>query len=208
MPRCSASMFSAARPARLATALVLMATLSLLLASGSLPRRASAEPLDVDSEIPPPAGERMSNKLGNDWIRSEVRPSENLEADQLANSERQRKLVDEIARTQLGAQLGKTTADLGILQRILDEKRLGDSPADTTQALGVALGDVLVAQAGYRWIRFEDAKGRSRALRSRDGKTVAFPVTAISRILDMGHRPDVAGIYAQLAAMGGAKTAP
>lgn len=195
-------------PGRLVIAFVVASTASFLLAAGSMPTRASAEPLDVDSEIPRPAGDRMSEKLGNDWIRSEVRPSENLEADELANCERQRKLVDEIARTQLGAQLGKTMDDLKTIQRILDEKRLGSNPADTIQALGVALGDVLVEQAGYRWIRFEDAKGRSRALRSRDGKTVAFPVTAISRILDMDHRPDVAGIYAELAAMGGAKTAP
>lgn len=169
---------------------------------------ASAEPLDVDSEIPGPAAETAADKLGDDWIASTARGSEALEADELANSERQRKLVDEIARRQLGAQLGRTTADLATIQRILDEKRLGSNPDDTIQALGVALGDVLVARAGYRWIRFEDAKGRSRALRSRDGKTVAFPVTAISRILDLGHRPDVAGIYAELAAMGGAKTGP
>jgi hypothetical protein len=166
---------------------------------------ASAQPLDVGSEIPGPAAERAADALAKDWIRSDSRPSEALEADQAANSDRQRKLVDQIARQKLGQQLGRTIADLPTLQRILDEKLLGSNPDDMLQALGVVLGDVLVAQAGYRWISFHDHRGRSRALRSRDGKTVAFPVTAISRIVEMKHRPDVAGVYAELAAMGGAK---
>lgn len=189
---------------RLGAVLLLVLVVSIGYAEGP----ASAEPLDIDSEIPGPVGDRAADALGDDWIRSPARPSENLEADAVANSERQRGLVDEIARKQLGSQLSRTTADLHTIQRILDEHRLGSNPDDTIQALGVVLGDVLVAQAGYRWIRFEDAKGRSRALRSRDGKTVAFPVTAIARILEMKHRPDIAGIYAELAAMGGAKTSP
>lgn len=170
---------------------------------------ASAEPLDVDSEIPAPAGEREADALGGDWIRSEARgTTEHLDADQLANSDRQRRLVQEIASKQFGDQLDRTKADLQTIQRILDEKLLGSNPDDMLQALGVVLGDVLVEQAGYRWIRFADEKGRSRALRSRDGKTVAFPVTALSRIVAMKHRPDVTGVYAQLAAMGGAKKSP
>lgn len=179
-----------------------------VLVGGFSPPTASAEPVDVGAEVPGPAAERAADRLGDDWIRSEARASETLEPDQVANSERQRKMIDEIAREQIGDPLDRTTADLRTIQRILDEKRLGDNPDDTVQALGVVLGDVLVAQAGYRWIRFEDERGRSRALRSRDGRTVAFPVTAISRIRDMKMRPDVAGIYDELAAMGGARTSP
>ncbi|MEZ4333961.1 MAG: DUF3806 domain-containing protein [Myxococcota bacterium] len=188
------------------------ATLALaglgLLLGGFPPSIGSADPVDVGAEIAGPAAEEAADRLGNDWIRSEARTSEALEADQIANSERQRKLVDTIARRQLGDQLDRTKGDLRILQRILDEKRLGANPPDTVQALGVVLGDVLVAQAGYHWIRFEDERGRSRALRSRDGKTVAFPVTAIERVRDLDMRPDVAGIYDELAAMGGAETSP
>ena len=188
-------------------ATVALAGLGLLL-GGFSPSNGSADPVDIGAEIARPAAEEAADRLGNDWIRSEARTSEALEADQLANSERQRKLVDEIARRQLGDQLDRTKGDLEIIQRILDEKRLGENPPDTVQALGVVLGDVLVAQAGYRWIRFEDELGRSRALRSRDGKTVAFPVTAIERVRDLDMRPDVAGIYDELAAMGGATTSP
>lgn len=165
-----------------------------------------AEPVDVGEEIPGPAADRAADSLGHDWIRSEGKNSDALEADELANSERQRKLVDEIARRQLGEQLSRTKSDLRTIQRILDEQRLGANPDDTVQALGVVLGDVLVAQAGFRWIRHDDERGRSRALLARDGKTIVFPVTAIARIRDMKHRPDVAGIYAELAALGGAKT--
>ncbi len=188
--------------------LVALSLLSFSIAFGFAVRPGSAEPLDVDSEIPAPAGDREADNLGHDWIRSEASGAEHLEADQLANSDRQRQLVQEIASKQFGDRLDRTRADLQTIQRIIDEKLLGDNPDDTLQALGVVLGDVLVAQAGYRWIRFADELGRSRALRSRDGKTVAFPVTALSRIVEMKHRPDVAGVYAQLAAMGGAPTSP
>jgi len=185
----------------------LVAALLTSMSVGLASPLATAEPLDVGAEIPGPAGERAADSLGDDWIRSEAGPSEALEADALANSERQRALVDAIAREQLGEQIGRTTADLRTLQRILDEKRLGANPDDTLQALGVVLGDVLVAQGGFKWIGFNDQRGRSRALRSRDGKTVAFPVTAIARVVKLGHRADVAGIYDELLAMGGGKSA-
>ena len=110
-----------------------------------------------------------------------------------------------VAQGDLPAARARFQDSLDIRRRLADaDKSSASFQRDVSGSLD-RLGDVLVAQAGYRWIRFEDAKGRSRALRSRDGKTVAFPVTAISRILDMNHKPDVAGIYAELAAMGGAK---
>lgn len=92
----------------------------------------------------------------------------------------QRALAGDLARRHVGTELtGRSLGDLRVLQEILDQ-----APPDDTwslQALGVALGDVMVAQLGLRWVVFEDSYGRSRALRVGESEDVIFPVTMISK---------------------------
>lgn len=95
---------------------------------------------------------------------------------------RQRDLVDDLARRNVGSELtGHSLDDLRILQKILDSDVLASDETFALQALGVALGDVIAAQLGLRWVVFEDELGDSRALRLGSSEIVIFPVTMISK---------------------------
>lgn len=166
-----------------------------------LPGPLGAEPLDVDAEIPGPPAAEAAASLGSDWIRTPLAAeTEKLETSERMKLERQRDLVDGIARQGLGEKLTRTTKDLRTIQRILDQKLLGDHPNDTFHALGVVLGDVLVEQQGYRWIGFVDEEGRSLALRRAGSENVLFPVTAISRRVEAGSPVDVSKLYSEMTA--------
>jgi hypothetical protein len=159
-----------------------------------------AEPLDVDAEIPGPPAAEAAASLGSDWLRTPVSETEKLESSESLKLERQRDLVDGIARQGLGESLTHTTHDLRTVQRILDQKLLGVHPNDTLHALGVVLGDVLVAQEGFKWIGYVDEEGRSLALRRSGSEQVVFPVTAISRRVEAGGPVDVTKLYAEMTA--------
>jgi hypothetical protein len=61
--------------------------------------------------------------------------------------------------------------------------------------MGVIMGDLLAAELGLRWVIYEDDLGRSRALQYKDMETVLFPITMISRRVEVGNRRPVAEIY-------------
>jgi hypothetical protein len=165
-----------------------------------LPRPLFAEPVDVGAEIPGPPAAEAAASLGSDWIRTPLVETEKLETSESMKLERQRGLVDQIARQGLGERLTRTTNDLRTIQRILDQKLLGDHPNDTLHALGVALGDVLVEEQGFHWIGFVDEDGRSLALRQSGSDHVIFPVTAIARRVEAGGPVDVTKLYAEMTA--------
>lgn len=63
--------------------------------------------------------------------------------------------------------------------------------------MGIILGDLLAADLGLHWVTYEDAEGRSRALRDGDTDNYLFPVTMISRRREVGNHRPVAEIYAR-----------
>lgn len=121
------------------------------------------------------------------------------ERDQL---DRQRERIDELSRRHLGRSLSGTRSDLKTIQEILDARALDDRDRYRLQALGVVLGDVLVAEYGYEWIAYHDELGRNRALRHAATQHIIFPVTAISRRVEAGIDVDISEIFSQLAASG------
>ncbi|MEM0954272.1 MAG: DUF3806 domain-containing protein [Pseudomonadota bacterium] len=115
--------------------------------------------------------------------------------------ERQRDAVDDLARRRLGRQLrGEKRNDLEVLQLLLDRHAVDPSDTSTLQAMGIVMGDRLGDELGLHWVIYEDRLGRTRALRYRDGDALLYPVTMISRRIEVGARADVAAIYAKAAA--------
>ena len=102
-------------------------------------------------------------------------------------SDDQRQLARELARRHVGSDLsGSEWSDLRVIQAIVDAGVLDPQETYELQALGVALGDVMAAQLGLRWIAYQDELGRNRALRLPDTDVVIFPVTMISKRVEAG----------------------
>src|SRR5438874_4730487 len=59
-----------------------------------------------------------------------------------------------------GAALHGSTADLALLQRILDDQLLHPGQTYELQCLGIAFGSILAEAAGLHWIVVEDQYGR------------------------------------------------
>jgi len=109
----------------------------------------------------------------------------------------QRSKVEELARRHVGTPLtgGASREDLRILQEILDKQVLSRDQTWELQALGVALGDVMAEQLGLTWVAIEDELGRSRALRFRESEDLIFPVTMISKRVEVKVRFRVLDLF-------------
>jgi len=114
----------------------------------------------------------------------------------------QRKTVDDLARRYFGQGItGDKARDLDVMQRLLDGRLVRNEQTLELQAMGIVLGDLLAAEYQLRWIIYEDADGRSRALKHRDSDVFLFPVTMISRRYEVDSRRPVAEIYAEAEAI-------
>lgn len=110
----------------------------------------------------------------------------------------QRRLIDDLARSQVGRQFsGNIENDLALLQLLLDRRLVRPEQKQELQAMGVIMGDLLAEDLDLNWVLYEDQQGRSRALRYRNGTDVLFPITMISRRREADNRTPVADIYAK-----------
>ena len=108
----------------------------------------------------------------------------------------QRELINDIAARELGRSFnGDVDNDLGLLQQILDRRLVRPDQTRELQAMGVIMGDLLAANLDMHWVIYEDAKGRSRALRYRESDEYLFPITMISRRQEADNNTPVAVIY-------------
>ncbi len=129
--------------------------------------------------------------------------------------EHQRELVATLARRHVGSAIsGGSLSDLRILQQLIDrlprrDRRLAPfnepgfhdrSQIYEAQALGVALGDVMVRNLRLEWVVFEDAYGRGRALNKPGTPDLVFPVTMISKRDEKSLPVDVKALYETVAA--------
>lgn len=103
--------------------------------------------------------------------------------------------IDKLARLKLGNQFHGDLSDIELLQRIIDEKLIAKDDSLMMQSAGVVLGNVMVEELGLRWIIYEDRLGRSRALCVNNTSNCLFPVTMLSRRLEVNAPVDVQKIY-------------
>jgi hypothetical protein len=152
----------------------------------------------VGFELDRPAAEGQLD-LGSESVRRRIGPL--ADSDERLLSQ-QRSAVDELARRHVGSPLtGGTTDDLRVLQELLDQRVLQPDQTYELQALGVVLGDVMVAQLGFSWAIVEDELGRSRALRPGESDAIVYPVTMISKRVEADIRFTVDELYAKAQAI-------
>ena len=87
------------------------------------------------------------------------------------------------------------TRDLKTLQALLDRAIVGSGQTLELQAMGVILGDLAATEHHLKWVIYQDRRGRSRALQMDDRHVFLFPITMISRRVDVGLSVDVAALY-------------
>jgi len=108
----------------------------------------------------------------------------------------QRDLLEDIVRRNFGRRFtGSADNDLELLQWLLDRRLVDPKDTRSLQAMGVILGDVLASQLTLQWVVFEDKLGRSRALKDATTGELLFPITMISRRVEVGNRRPVVQIY-------------
>ncbi|MBB3168164.1 DUF3806 domain-containing protein [Simiduia aestuariiviva] len=105
--------------------------------------------------------------------------------------------VDDLVRTELGAQIHGQERDLDVLQRVVSRNLVERTDTQTQQALGLALGNVIANKTGMQWVTYVDDAGRSRALCVKDTTHCLFPMTMLSRRMAVGLYPEVKKIYAE-----------
>jgi len=126
--------------------------------------------------------------------RTLIEPLDGVEQRRLRE---QRQLVAELARRHIGTQLsaGESLEDLRVIQELLDKKLFSPDQTYELQSLGVALGDLMAAQLDLKWVAVVDDLGRSRALQWGDGEDLIFPITMISKRVEVDLRFRVEDLY-------------
>ena len=113
-------------------------------------------------------------------------------ADDVAHLRRQLGEVDRLLAARYpGAALHASSADVALLQRLLDECRRKPDQTLELQCLGVAFGSVLAREAGLHWIMVLDEYGRDPALQYESTSLIVFPLTMISQRVDAGEPVDL-----------------
>ena len=108
----------------------------------------------------------------------------------------QRETLSELVERHFGRQFtGSKQNDLELLQLLLDRRLVRPEQTRELQAMGVIMGDLLARELDMHWVVYEDALGRSRALRYRDTDNYLFPMTMISRRREADNRTPVTEIY-------------
>jgi hypothetical protein len=104
--------------------------------------------------------------------------------------------IETLVQMRLGARLRGDKSDLQTLQTIVDRGLIPQDDQLRLQALGAVLGNVMEAEvAQLKWKIYEDDKGRSRALCVEGTRECLFPVTMLSRRMQVGLKPDVQKVY-------------
>jgi hypothetical protein len=93
----------------------------------------------------------------------------------------QKSKVDDLLKLHIGSKLRADLTDITNMQRLLDQYIANKKNPEIMQAMGVALGDVMVKQLGMHWIIYEDKHGRSKALQYQQTQHFLFPITMLSR---------------------------
>jgi hypothetical protein len=105
--------------------------------------------------------------------------------------------VNELTLSKIGTPIRRDLRDLDTLQKLLDQNLVAKDDYKTQQAMGIILGNVMQADfpETLEWKIYEDNIGRSRALCVKESTHCLFPITMLSRRIELGSKPDVKKIY-------------
>lgn len=111
--------------------------------------------------------------------------------------QQQKDKINELAKAKLGTQFNQTWNDISVLQRLINEKVVTTSDTANQEAMGVILGYVMQADfpLALEWKVYKDKAGRSKALCVKKTKECLFPITMLSRRMQLEMQPNVAQVY-------------
>jgi hypothetical protein len=110
--------------------------------------------------------------------------------------DKQRKIIDDMARITFGQQLRGNIDDLRLLQKIVDQELIAADEKEQLQALGVVLGDTFAnSHRKLDWMVYQDKIGSSHAICLQNSSNCLFPVTMLSRRMEIGLKPNVQSVY-------------
>lgn len=115
--------------------------------------------------------------------------------------QRQIDKIEEVTRRNFGSGLHGSPQDLNLIQRVIDRGLIDTKDRLQLQALGAVIGDVLVNDQKLEWKVYEDRRGRSRATCVKASQTCIFPITLLSRRMEVGLLPRVQDVYNKALAM-------
>ncbi len=81
----------------------------------------------------------------------------------------------------LGLKIDGTTADLQVLQKIIDAKAVAKDETTKLQSLGVAFGDAVAARLKVRWVLVTDEYGTGPVLKPDHAAVHVGALTMISK---------------------------
>ena len=115
---------------------------------------------------------------------------------------KQRKRADDLTREHYGKRIRtveyneNTLENIALLQRLVNDKVIEADDKLTLQSLGVVMGDIYVDQVkSLEWKVYEDDLGKSHAVCVANTKHCIFPMTMLSRRMQVGLQPDVQVVY-------------
>lgn len=116
--------------------------------------------------------------------------------------EKQVERIDNLARTQLGTALRQNLDDLDVLQQIIDRNMIDSKDTEGLQALGAVMANLMLLDVpSLEWKIYRDQVGRSRALCARNTQECLFPMTMLSRRIEVGLKPNVRTVYEESLAL-------
>lgn len=107
--------------------------------------------------------------------------------------------LSELTQTKLGTPIRKDLSDLDTMQRLVDRNIVAQDDYETQQSMGLVLGNLILADFPntFEWKVYEDEIGRSRALCVKKTSDCLFPITMLSRRMEVGTKPDVKKIHTE-----------
>jgi uncharacterized protein DUF3806 len=105
-----------------------------------------------------------------------------------AQLDRQRALIAAVVKQPYGSSLFRSTKDLPVLQRLIDDEAFNRSQTYELQNLGVAFGDVLSSALPLHWVMITDEYGTDPTLRYKRTSVNVNALTMISTRVERGER--------------------
>jgi len=102
--------------------------------------------------------------------------------------DRQRDLIAGVVKKRYGSSLTRTSKDLPVLQRLIDDSVFNKSQTYELQSLGVVFGDVLSSALPLHWVMITDEYGTDPTLRYKRTSVNVNALTMISKRVERGER--------------------
>ncbi|MEN0037698.1 MAG: DUF3806 domain-containing protein [Cellvibrio sp.] len=111
--------------------------------------------------------------------------------------------INELTLSKIGTPIRRDLGDLETLQKLIDQNLVAKDDYKTQQSMGIVLGNIMQADFPDTlvWQIYEDNIGRSRALCVKETNHCLFPITMLSRRIELGSKPDVKKVYADAIAL-------